>query len=309
MKRLTYLLTLVVMTASCSNDDDSTTSEDNSAPPNVVGMSFVESNRSFDDTYNALRNALESNENIAIVAEVNHRSNASSVNLNLNQTRVIFFGNPNLGTPLMNQNPQVAIDLPQRMVVYQDDNEDVYIGYNNVAYLDTRHALNNEVEILTQLNTALTTLASNAGDNTIVMNPEMSQVAISDGFVQDLSNRTFLETYDMLKGAIEANANLRIITEVDHKANATAAGLDLPPTRVIIFGNPNLGTPLMQNAQTTGLDLPQKILVWQNDIGAVQVGYNAPDFLKRRHNITDNDDTLTTISGALESLSNTATGN
>jgi len=84
------------------------------------------------------------------------------------------------------------------------------------------------------------------------------------------------------------------------------AGMDLNPTRLIIFGNPNLGTPLMQNSQTTALDLPQKMLVWQDDADVVHVSYNDPAYLVKRHGITDNENILSTITMALDNLSNVA---
>lgn len=73
-----------------------------------------------------------------------------------------------------------------------------------------------------------------------------------------------------------------------------------------MFGNPNLGTPLMQNTQTIGLDLPQKILVFQTEDGAVKVSYNDPLYLKERHGITENAAILEKIIGALNKLTDVA---
>jgi len=75
-----------------------------------------------------------------------------------------------------------------------------------------------------------------------------------------------------------------------------------------MFGNPNLGTPLMQNSPVTGLDLPQKILIWQDDQGQVKVSYNDPLYLKNRHGIEGKDEILQKISSALDMLTNKAIG-
>jgi len=83
-------------------------------------------------------------------------------------------------------------------------------------------------------------------------------------------------------------------------------GLDLAPTRLVVFGNPNLGTPLMQSAQTLGIDLPQKMLVYENADGEVNVAYNDPAFLAARHGVEGNADVLTTITNALNNLSEVA---
>ena len=80
--------------------------------------------------------------------------------------------------------------------------------------------------------------------------------ALDAGLVTVESTLTFEETFDRLQAALEANENLRILTTVDHQANAAGVDQPLPPTRLILFGNPALGTPLMQGSRTTAIDLP-----------------------------------------------------
>ncbi|MFS4482480.1 DUF302 domain-containing protein [Hyunsoonleella sp. 2307UL5-6] len=126
------------------------------------------------------------------------------------------------------------------------------------------------------------------------------------GIISKISKQDFETTYQTLRGVIENNPNLKIVAELNHQANATSVGLDLKPTRIIMFGNPNLGTPLMQNVQTIGLDLPQKILVHQDEEGQVIVSYNDPLYLKNRHGITDKDAVLGKIAGALNKLTDAA---
>lgn len=129
----------------------------------------------------------------------------------------------------------------------------------------------------------------------------------NDGLVTLQSTRGFDETFNRLRNAIEANDALSIIATVDHAANAQSVGMQLPPTRLIIFGNPNLGTPLMQSERTTGIDLPQKFLVWQDADGEVFVTYNDPAYLARRHNIEGREQILNQISMALRTLAEGAT--
>lgn len=97
-----------------------------------------------------------------------------------------------------------------------------------------------------------------------------------------------------------------IIAKVDHAAAAKANGLELKPTVVVIFGNPKLGTPLMQANPTAGLDLPMRVLVWQDAAGAVKVGYWPPATLAQMHAIKDRDAVLQTIAGALDAITNEA---
>ncbi len=127
------------------------------------------------------------------------------------------------------------------------------------------------------------------------------------GIITKISQRSFDDTYQKLKGTITNNPNLNVMLELDHQANASKNGLDLNPTRLIIFGNPNLGTPLMQNAQTLGLDLPQKVLVHENGNGIVSISYNNPLYLKNRHGISGNEEILSKIAAALDKITTAAT--
>ncbi|WP_106791420.1 DUF302 domain-containing protein [Aquimarina sp. Aq78] len=134
------------------------------------------------------------------------------------------------------------------------------------------------------------------------------EITKTKGVITKISSKSFEDTYNTLVEIITNNPNLKIIAQLDHQANAASVDLELNPTRVIMFGNPKLGTPLMQNSQITGLDLPQKILIWQDDEGVVNVSYNDPEFLKLRHEIIGKDDVFAIISKALDNLSKGATG-
>lgn len=82
---------------------------------------------------------------------------------------------------------------------------------------------------------------------------------------------------------IAKQRNLTIFTRVDHAAGAARIGKTLRPTELLVFGNPQGGTPLMECAQTAGIDLPLKVLVWQDAAAQVWLGYNDPAFLAQRH--------------------------
>jgi uncharacterized protein (DUF302 family) len=78
---------------------------------------------------------------------------------------------------------------------------------------------------------------------------------------------------------------MTVFARIDHAAGAAEAGLSLRPTDLLIFGNARGGTPLMQAAQTMGLDLPLKVLVWQDAAGATWLSWNDPQWLARRHGL------------------------
>jgi len=130
----------------------------------------------------------------------------------------------------------------------------------------------------------------------------------NNGLVIKKSQLTFEATYEKLRNIIDTNPNLKIILELDHSKNAASKDLELRPTRILIFGNPMLGTPLMQNQPTLAIDLPQKVLVYQEN-NEVFVVYNNPSYLKERHAVEGKDEVLTKITGALHKITDAATGN
>jgi uncharacterized protein (DUF302 family) len=94
------------------------------------------------------------------------------------------------------------------------------------------------------------------------------------------------ETMNRLGAAVRTKG-LTVFSQIDHAAGAEAAGLPLRPTEVIVFGNSKTGTQLMQSNQTIGIDLPLKILVWQDEGGVTWLSYNDPDWLARRYGLDD----------------------
>jgi uncharacterized protein (DUF302 family) len=80
---------------------------------------------------------------------------------------------------------------------------------------------------------------------------------------------------------------MQVFARIDHAKGAASVGKTLRPTEVLIFGNPQGGTPFMECAQTVGIDLPLKALVWQDEADQVWLGYNDPEFLARRHAVSD----------------------
>ena len=120
------------------------------------------------------------------------------------------------------------------------------------------------------------------------------------------SENSFDETYSRLKKSIEEKEPLTIIAELDHAANAKKAGMELRPTKVIMFGNPKLGTPLMKANQEIGVDLPQKMLVYEDEKGDVYVVYNDPKILAENHKISGQDEVISNISNALKGLAENA---
>ena len=105
-----------------------------------------------------------------------------------------------------------------------------------------------------------------------------------NGLVSVRSNVSASTTVDRLLAALAAR-KLTVFARVDHAAGAASVGLKLRPTEVVIFGNPQGGTALMQDRQTAGIDLPLKALVWEAADGTAWLAYNDPAWLAQRHGL------------------------
>jgi uncharacterized protein (DUF302 family) len=111
----------------------------------------------------------------------------------------------------------------------------------------------------------------------------MSQ-AISNGIIDKLSHHSVGETVEKLKGILQSK-EVALFAMVDHSGEAEKVGMKMRPTKLLIFGSPKAGTPLMQAAPSVAIDLPLKILVWEDGQGRVWVSYNSPAYLQERHGI------------------------
>jgi uncharacterized protein (DUF302 family) len=132
----------------------------------------------------------------------------------------------------------------------------------------------------------------------------LSAVA-ADEMTRKTSNYSVKETVDRLAAALKEKG-ITLAARVDHAAAAKVAGLELKPTEVLMFGNPKLGTPLMQSNRLIAIDLPMKVLVWEDAAGQVWIGYTPPSELMARYKIDGRDETFKTMAGALDAFTNAA---
>lgn len=110
------------------------------------------------------------------------------------------------------------------------------------------------------------------------------------------------QTVTALKALLDANGTT-IFALIDHSGEAAKVGMPMPPTKLLIFGDPKAGTPLMLASPTSAIDLPLKVLVWQDQHGSTRIAYNSPAYLGARHGLPD--ELLKNIAG-IEMLVNKA---
>jgi uncharacterized protein (DUF302 family) len=111
------------------------------------------------------------------------------------------------------------------------------------------------------------------------MNPD-------NGISSKATTHTVDEAVEKIKALLQAKG-VKLFTVIDHSGEAAAAGLKMPPTKLLIFGNPKGGTPLMLAAPSVAIDLPLKLLVWEDAQGSRWISYNSPQYLKQRHGLPD----------------------
>ena len=104
------------------------------------------------------------------------------------------------------------------------------------------------------------------------------------GIVDRPSNHSVESTVERLKTILKSKG-ITLFVLIDHSGEAEKVGMKIPPTKLLIFGNPKAGTPLMLAAHRSAIDLPLKILVWEDSTGKVWVSYNSPAYLQERHSL------------------------
>jgi uncharacterized protein (DUF302 family) len=124
--------------------------------------------------------------------------------------------------------------------------------------------------------------------------------------IEKASPHSVAETIDRLSAAVEA-AGATVFARVDHAEGASKAGMELAPTQLLIFGNPKLGTPAMQDAPTAGLDLPLRVLAWTDPDGQVFLTYHDPAGLAAAHDLPADAEYLGKMTTALDKLTTKAT--
>jgi uncharacterized protein (DUF302 family) len=119
----------------------------------------------------------------------------------------------------------------------------------------------------------------------------------SSGLISLISPYDAATTANRLEEVLRANG-MNIVARVDHAQAAAGAGMELRSTELLIFRNPQAGTPLMQRSQTAAIDFPQKALVWQDGQDQVWISFNDPDYLMKRHGI----DCMTETAGKMKCI-------
>ena len=140
------------------------------------------------------------------------------------------------------------------------------------------------------------------------LSPFIANAGHNEGLITKKSKYSVSKTLDRLENVLKKKG-ITVALRWKHSAKANAVDIPLRPTELLMFGNPKLGSHMFTSNQTAGIDLPMKALAWEDAKGNVFLSYNDPAFISGRHHIDDRANILKKMSGALNKLSNVATGN
>jgi uncharacterized protein (DUF302 family) len=134
----------------------------------------------------------------------------------------------------------------------------------------------------------------------------VSTAAAGNGLISVKSSHDVKATADRLENILNQKG-MTVFIRINHSAGARKVGKTLRPTELVVFGNPKVGTPLMQCSKSVAIDLPQKALIWQDDKGQVWLSYNDPNYLAQRHGLTGCAQVIKKVEKALSNFSKAAT--
>jgi uncharacterized protein (DUF302 family) len=236
--------------------------------------------------------------------DVDHAQQAAEAGLELLDTRLLLFGDPEVGTPLMQQEPLMGLDLPAKLLIWEAGDGRTLLGVNDPVFLAQRHGVDPGLDPLVALDETQRNLLEAAGATGVPARLDPGNVA--PGIEVLDSDADFDETLDRARDAVDA-AGVELVAEIDHAEAAQGVGMELPDSTLLVFGNPEIGSQLMAFHRSVGIDLPQKLLVYDDD-GQTRVAYNDPLYLRSRHLLAGLEEPSADIGEALAGLADAATG-
>ena len=210
------------------------------------------------------------------IADIDHSRLAHEAGSTMPPARVFIFSDTMLETQLIQVNPLLALDLPLRVLAFEDkESESIRVIYNSFDYLVSRYQLNVSETLglrnsyIKSMNTAVADIED--VDQAIFQNDVMQP----DGIITLDSPFDFEETIKRVNAAIDSQGDTVHFGAIDFQANALANGVEIPPSYMILFGGPGPGGDAMANAPTLGLDaFCQKFLIWQDAEGRTHLSFN-----------------------------------
>lgn len=241
-----------------------------------------------DSLFMLLENNVIASEELETIMVIDHSRLGADAGSVMPPAKVLMFSNPRLESELVSINPLVGIDLPLRILAYESvADRSGKITFNSFQYLESRYALGDVAELESMFDASMTDVLHGIDRNQVTAFEDDTMQP--DGIVTLTSPYDFETTLHRLTAAIGSQDDTVWFGRVDFQSRAKALGMEIAPALLLLFGGPAPGAKAMAEAPTLGLDaFCQKLLLWQDSAGAVQVSYN--DLLKvaERQNVQKN---------------------
>lgn len=226
-----------------------------------------------DRMFATLEQNVAASETLERIVEIDHSRLGAEAGSVMPPAKVLIFSNPELDSMLVDIDPLIAIDLPIRALAYESAGGEERVIFNSFEYLQSRYALGNRPELKAAFDDSMAEVLRGIDSNQLAVfaNDAMQP----NGIITLASPFDFEETVDRLTAAIDAQDDTVWFGRVDFQARAKEQGVDIAPALLLLFGGPAPGAKAMADAPTLGLDaFCQKLLVWQDESGAVSVSFN-----------------------------------
>lgn len=295
MRYFALLLSLILLSCqpkgSGSTDEKSSSSEvkdqkkekqkQNNGFKPAPGGYYINDANPAEVSANKLLSIIDKNQKVSLVAHFEHHKMAQQKGLALETTHAIYFGNPQLGTPLLQKDQLIGLDLPQKIITL-DSGDNSYLYRLSTTYLSDRYEVSfNDLSTMTK---TLDGLSQNIAGNEErkMKSPSVDE---HEGIIVKRSDLSFEDAVNAVQEQIRSAQQLDILAELDHQKNAASVDMELRSTHVIMFGNPQVGIPLMQENRSIAVELPLKILIFEDENGQVKLAHKDMQFLLDRYQV------------------------
>lgn len=252
------------------------------SPEPVAESRFVEP----DKLYRTLEANVRSHQEFEVIVDIDHARLGKKANSPMPPAHVLIWSDSELEAAVLKHNPLAAVDLPLRALAYEDQSTgNAAVIANSFDYVANRYALPNDATIRERYDADIAKAMAGIPSESIA---KFSSDSMPDaGLITLISPYDFATTKTRILDAINAQSDTIVFGELDFAARAKTHGVKLEPSHLVLFGAPGPGGKVMTSAPTLGLDaFCQKLLIWQDTRGVVNVSFNDLRALAERHRVS-----------------------
>jgi len=212
-------------------------------------------------------------DDLKLLIDIDHSRLAIAAGEPISASHVVIFANDQLTADMVANNPLIALNVPLKVLAYEDENGGVKVIWNDIEYIENRFDVQFSAETREQYANLYNAATANIDSSNIAN--FASNIIDEESIVTLVSELSFNDTVEKAIDVISSNDDVTIFQDIDLQAQAAEVGTNINALQLIMYGAPAPGGKAMRNAKTLGVDaFPQKLIVWEDDQGGVFVSYN-----------------------------------